>query len=276
MRVDAHHHFWRVDRTDYGWLTTDSGVLYRNYLPADLEPLLARYDIGKSVLVQAAPTLAETLYLLQLAHETTFVAGVVGWVDLEAPEAIDHIAALADDSYMVGVRPMIQDIADGDWMLRASLQPVLEFVADQQLAFDALVRPTHLATLNEFLDRYDELRVVLDHAGKPDIRGGFYDEWAGQITALADRYPNLYCKLSGLISEAGPDWTVAALKPYVERIIDAFGPHRVMWGSDWPVLNATATYDQWVAATGELLENYNAEERDWIQSETAHHVYRLP
>lgn len=276
MRVDAHQHFWRINRGDYGWLTPDQGALYRDYSPADLAPLLARYDIEETVLVQAAPTLKETLYLLDVAHHTPFVVGVVGWVDLESPEAIDHIGALTDDSYLVGVRAMIQDIADPEWMLRESLEPVLEFLIDQQLAFDVLVRPQHLPALGEFLDRYDELRVVIDHGAKPDIAGGMYADWAGQITALANRNPNLFCKLSGLINEAGPDWTVATLKPYVERIIDAFGPERVLWGSDWPVINAVATYDAWVAASGELLEGYSKPELAWMHGDTARHVYRLP
>lgn len=276
MRVDAHQHFWRINRGDYGWLTPDQGALYRDYSPADLAPLLARYEIEETVLVQAAPTLKETLYLLDVAHHTPFVVGVVGWVDLESPEAIDHIGALTDDSYLVGVRAMIQDIADPEWMLRESLEPVLEFLIDQQLAFDALVRPQHLPALGEFLDRYDELRVVIDHGAKPDIAGGMYADWAGQITALANRNPNLFCKLSGLINEAGPDWTVATLKPYVERIIDAFGPERVLWGSDWPVINAVATYDAWVAASGELLEGYSKPELAWMHGDTARHVYRLP
>ena len=192
MRVDAHQHFWRINRGDYGWLTPDQGALYRDYSPADLAPLLARYEIEETVLVQAAPTLKETLYLLDVAHHTPFVVGVVGWVDLESPEAIDHIGALTDDSYLVGVRAMIQDIADPEWMLRESLEPVLEFLIDQQLAFDALVRPQHLPALGEFLDRYDELRVVIDHGAKPDIAGGMYADWAGQITALANRNPNLF------------------------------------------------------------------------------------
>ena len=276
MRVDAHQHFWRINRGDYGWLTPDQGALYRDYSPADLAPLLARYEIEETVLVQAAPTLKETLYPLDVAHHTPFVVGVVGWVDLESPEAIDHIGALTDDSYLVGVRAMIQDIADPEWMLRESLEPVLEFLIDQQLAFDALVRPQHLPALGEFLDRYDELRVVIDHGAKPDIAGGMYADWAGQITALANRNPNLFCKLSGLINEAGPDWTVATLKPYVERIIDAFGPERVLWGSDWPVINAVATYDAWVAASGELLEGYSKPELAWMHGDTARHVYRLP
>lgn len=276
MRVDAHQHFWHIKRGDYGWLTPEQGALYRDYSPEDLAPLLARYDIEETVLVQAAPTLKETLYLLQLAHSTPFVVGVVGWVNLDSPDAIDHIGALTDDSYLVGVRAMIHDNPDPEWMLRETLQPVLEFLTDQQLAFDALVRPAHLPVLGAFLDRYEELRVVIDHGAKPDIAGGIYDEWAGQLTALANRNPNLYCKLSGLINEAGPDWTVATLKPYVERIIDAFGPQRVLWGSDWPVINAVATYDQWVAASGELLEGYSKDEVNWMHGDTARHVYRLP
>ena len=276
MRVDAHQHFWRVSRGDYGWLTPEHEALYRDFTPADLAPLLARYEIEETVLVQAAPTLKETLYLLQLAHQTPFVVGVVGWVNLESPDAIDHIGALTDDSYLVGVRAMIHDIQDPEWMLRETLQPVLDFLTDQQLAFDALVRPAHLPVLGEFLDRYEDLRVVIDHGAKPDIAGGMYDEWAGQLTALANRNPNLYCKLSGLINEAGPQWTVATLKPYVERIIDAFGPRRVLWASDWPVINAVATYDEWMAASGELLEGYSKDDLAWIHGDTARHVYRLP
>ena len=131
MRVDAHQHFWHIKRGDYGWLTPEQGALYRDYSPEDLAPLLARYDIEETVLVQAAPTLKETLYLLQLAHSTPFVVGVVGWVNLDSPDAIDHIGALTDDSYLVGVRAMIHDNPDPEWMLSETLQPVLEFLTDQ-------------------------------------------------------------------------------------------------------------------------------------------------
>ena len=171
-RVDAHQHFWRLARGDYGWLTPAKGPIYRDFGPADLTPLLARAGIDATVLVQAAPTVDETRFLLELARTTPVVAGVVGWAPLDAPDAPDVVAALAREPALKGLRPMLHDIPDVDWMLRPEVAPGLRAIAAADLTFDALVRPPHLPNLRRLLERHPDLRVVIDHGAKPEIGRG--------------------------------------------------------------------------------------------------------
>ena len=236
MEVDAHHHFWRLDRGDYGWLTPAAPTLYRDFGPADFEPLLRAAGVHRTVLVQAAPTLAETEFLLEVAREAAFVAGVVGWVDMDQPAtAILNLNRLARDGKLVGIRPMIQDIGYTTWMLGAEPGRVFERLIALNLAFDALVRPAHLPTLRQLLKRYPTLRTVVDHGGKPEIAERRFQPWADDMAALAEE-TGAYCKLSGLVTEARVTDDAEALVPYMDHLLDCFGPKRLMWGSDWPVL----------------------------------------
>ena len=197
--------------------------------------------------MQAAPTLDETRYLLEIADNTPFVLGVVGWVDFTAPSAAEDIALLAKHPKLVGLRPMIQDIDDDDWMLGPNLAPAFEAMIAQDLTFDALVLPRHLPRLGQLLGRYPELRCVIDHGAKPDIAGAKFEPWAADMAALAAQ-SGAYCKLSGLVTEAGADWTPADVAPFAAHLLDHFGPGRLVWGSDWPVLTLAASYDAWLAA----------------------------
>jgi L-fuconolactonase len=253
MRIDAHQHFWRLSRGDYGWLTPGSGPLWRDFLPADLAPLLAAAGVEATVLVQAAPTSAETAFLLELADRTPFVAAVVGWVDFEAPDAAHQIATLAARPKLKGLRPMVQDLADDAWMLRGTLAPAIGAMVAHGLAFDALVKPRHLPILLEFAARHPGLRIVIDHGGKPDIAAGVLEPWARDIRLLA-RDTGLYCKLSGLLTEAAPGAGLAQLRPFIDTLIDAFGPDRLMWGSDWPVVNLSGDYLGWAQGVREAIE----------------------
>ncbi|HEX7273601.1 MAG TPA: amidohydrolase family protein, partial [Casimicrobiaceae bacterium] len=176
--VDAHQHFWSLSRGDYGWLTPESGSIYRDFGPRDLAPLLKEAAIDRTVLVQAAPTEAETRYLLGIAAKTPYVAAVVGWVDLEAPNAPDRIAALATDPLLRGIRAMLQDLPDPRWILGAGLRPALAAAVDLGLRFDALVRPEHLRPLLTFLEANPDLAVVIDHGAKPALRAGSLSAWA--------------------------------------------------------------------------------------------------
>ena len=252
MKIDAHQHFWRLARGDYGWLTADLDPIHRDFLPHDLAPLLAQAGVESTVLVQAAPSVAETAFLLDLAARTQFVAGVVGWIDFEAPNAADQIAALARSPKLVGLRPMIQDLADDAWMLRPSLAPAIEALIAAGLTFDALVKPRHLPILSRFVDRWPGLRLVIDHGAKPDIAAGALQPWADDIRAVAGN-PATFCKLSGLVTEAGPGWAETDLSPFIDLLIDAFGPERLMWGSDWPVVNLAARYDDWLDVASRAL-----------------------
>ncbi|MGZ6022972.1 MAG: amidohydrolase family protein [Rhizomicrobium sp.] len=275
MRVDSHQHFWKLSRGDYGWLNAaDFPKIARDFLPDDLAPLLAEAKIDRTVLVQAAPTTAETAFLLELAHGSTFIGGVVGWVDFDAPDAASQIARLSADSKIVGLRPMIQDIADSDWMLRSELAIALDAMQRGDLCFDALVRPQHLPALSEFLDRHPDLPLVIDHGAKPDIVGLGHELWAMLMRHIG-RNTNALCKLSGLPFEAGPGWSAQGLRLYVDVLLENFGPSRLMWGSDWPVLNEVGDYAGWLAASETLTKQCSASEREAIFGGTAASFYGL-
>lgn len=273
-RIDAHQHFWSLNRGDYGWLTPELKDIYRDFLPDDLTPTLAAQGIKGTVLVQAAPTLAETEYMLSLADEHAFVKGVVGWVDFEQAEAPTQIANLAQHPAMVGLRPMIQDIADPDWMLRADLTPAFEALIAADLTFDALTLPPHLSNLSHLLERHPDMRVVINHGAKPLIRDGVIEPWATNMARLARDTP-AYCKLSGLVTEASTDWAITDLQPYVDHLLDNFGPDRLIWGSDWPVCTLASSYERWVETTDTLLSALTADERDAILGGNAARAYKL-
>ncbi|MEM9845823.1 MAG: amidohydrolase family protein [Pseudomonadota bacterium] len=274
MRIDAHQHFWDLTRGDYGWLTKDLVPIYRDFLPEHLAPLLQANGIEGTVLVQAAPTVAETEFMLALADKTPFVKGVVGWVDFEDPGAPGQIARLAEHDVLVGLRPMIQDIPDKDWMLRPDLTPAFEALIAANLTFDALTLPMHLPNLRELLARHESMRVVVDHGSKPLIEDGTREPWASDMVAIAAN-SSAFCKLSGLVTEARSDWTVTSLRPYVDHLLSTFGPLRLIWGSDWPVCTLASSYDRWLEATHDLLGELSEDERAAILGGNAQRAYNL-
>lgn len=272
-RIDSHQHFWRLARGDYGWLKPELSPIYRDFLPADLEPHLARCEVDSTLLVQAAPTVAETEYLLQLARQHEFIAGVVGWVDFEQPDAPEQIARLAGDERLLGLRPMIQDIPDPQWMLRPGLAAAIEAMQAHGLVFDALVLPRHLQALCEFAARYPGLQIVVDHAAKPPLRGGDLGAWKAGISQVAASSAAV-CKLSGLVTEA-VSADPALLAPVVDHVLECFGPRRLMWGSDWPVCELVCSFEQWDHASAQLLAGLTGEERQRLYSDTARETYGI-
>ncbi|RDS83752.1 amidohydrolase [Dyella monticola] len=257
--VDAHQHYWEPSRGDYGWLAQAPAALRRAFLPNDLRAQRQAAGVQYSVLVQAAPTEAETRYLFELAHEDAAVVGVVGWVDMETDDVGAHIEALVRDGngLLRGLRPMAQDIADPDWLARPSLDRAFDCIHDCGLAFDALVDMRHLPALLRRLHRHPHLNVVLDHAGKPAIADGRFDQWTSWIDELA-QHPQLHCKLSGLLTLLGEQVDEDAIEPYVADLFSHFGPERLMWGSDWPVLTTHADFAQWLRIAMKLTERYAA------------------
>ena len=273
VRIDAHQHFWSLARGDYGWLTPALTPIYRDFSPNDLAPLLSARGIDKTILVQAAPTFAETLYLLELAERAPFVAGVVGWIDFDAADATSTIAKVAaGHPLLVGLRPMLHDIADDDWLLRPNLAAVFEAMTVQGLVLDALARPQHLPRVQEICERHPNLTVVVDHIAKPLIRERRLDPWRADIAAVA-RCSNAVCKLSGIATEAAPDWIVDGIKPYVDHVFEAFGPQRLLWGSDWPVVDLAGGYVRWWDATMALLKPLDAVARGAILGGNAARIY---
>ena len=274
-RIDAHHHVWRLARGYYGWLTPDMGDIYRDYDLDDLKPHLDDAGITGTVLVQAAPTEAETEYLLGQAKASGgLVRGVVGWTDMAAKDAPQHIARLARNPLLRGIRPMIQDIADPDWMLEPALDPAYAAIVEHDLRFDALVKPVHLPRLLRLADWHPGLQFVVDHGAKPDIARGAFAAWARDITQLA-RNTACVCKVSGLVTEAAAHWKVDHLLPYVDHLLDVFGPGRLIWGSDWPVVDRAGGYEKWWQATGAMLLRLSNDDRARILGTNAVEFYKL-
>lgn len=242
--IDAHFHIWQLARGDYGWLTPAQGSIYRDVGLQDWRRAAADCGIHAGILVQAAASEAETQFLLQQAEGASDVLGVVGWVDMLAPDAAERITRLSGHARLKGLRPMLQDIPDPDWILQAALQPALAAMQSCRLTFDALVKPAHLPRIEEIARRNPGLRIVIDHAAKPDIARGPWDDWAIGLERLA-QLPEVFCKLSGLWTEAGPDSPASTLSPYAAHVLRCFGAGRTLWGSDWPVLELAAPYPAW-------------------------------
>jgi L-fuconolactonase len=275
MQIDAHQHFWRVDRGDYGWLTSaEHPGICRDFGPDDLAPLMAAAGVERSVLVQAAPTVAETAFLLGIARETTFVAGVVGWADFEAAGAAGAIMTAAEDDKLLGLRPMLQDLPDDAWIARPELTPAFDAIEAAGLRLDALVKPRHLPHLARLLSDRPDLKTVIDHGAKPEIATGEMDDWADAMRAIA-RDTGAVCKLSGLVTEAGAGWTVRRLQPFVDVLLETFGPARLMWGSDWPVVNEAGGYAVWRGAAEALTRQLSEAERAQIFGGTAARFYGI-
>lgn len=276
MRVDAHQHYWIVNRGDYGWLTPEAGVLYRDYTPADLVPQLAANGIEKSVVVQAAPTLAETQFLLTLCEQETTLAGVVGWLDLEAPDFAVQLERLRANPYFVGIRPMLQDMEDEKYILRPQVLRSLERLADEQFPIDLLVRSQHLPHVIEMLKLVPGIKAVVDHLAKPDIAKGQFEPWRTQMSEIAS-FRNVYCKLSGMVTEAKHRaWTIDDFIPYVHHVIATFGSDRVMYGSDWPVCLLSASYDDVVSVLEKSLPTtFTQKERNKLFGANAIAFYNI-
>ncbi|CAG9230869.1 L-fuconolactone hydrolase [Paraburkholderia sabiae] len=276
MQIDAHQHYWNPERGDYGWLTPELAPLYRTFGPDDLAPLRERAGVSRTVVVQAAPTVDETRYLLDLASNEDSIAGIVGWVPMLDPDAPTLIAELAQKPKFKGIRPMLQDLPDDDWIANPALKPAVDALIAHDLAFDALIFTRHVDALDTFIERFRQLRIVIDHGAKPPIRDGSagWHAWAEGITRLA-KHPHVHCKISGLATEAAQGWTEATLRPYVDHLLAAFGPKRLMWGSDWPVLNLNGDYLLWHSIATLLLSSLADGERDAIFGDNAAAFYRL-
>jgi L-fuconolactonase len=275
MRIDAHQHFWRPGRGDYGWLTPAAHpAICRDFGPEDLAPLLREAGIDKTVLVQAAPSEAETEFLLEIARTTPFVAGVVGWADLAAADAPARIHAIAEDPKLLGLRPMLQDLDDDAWILRPELAPALDAMEALGLTFDALVKPRHLPHLARFIEARPQLAIVIDHGAKPDVASGELATWARDIRAIASNSA-VCCKLSGLPNEAAPGWRTADLRPCANVLLEAFGADRLMWASNWPVADEAGGYAAWHAAATELVTGCSPKDRGLIFGGTAAAFYGI-
>lgn len=253
MRIDGHQHFWKVSRGDYPWMNPSDPILYRDYMPGDIAPLLAKHGIDRTILVQAAPTVAETDFLLDLAHRNQFVAGVVGWLPLHGRDFPEQFERYRQKEKFVGIRPMLQDLPDDEYILKPLVLDSLNLIADHDFPFEFLTYTRHLPYVLKVLDKIPNLRGVIDHISKPEIRAQKMEPWKSLIHEVAQN-SNIYCKLSGMITEADHQhWKPEHLRPYVQHVIDCFGFERVMFGSDWPVCLLAGTYDQVIDGLGTIL-----------------------
>lgn len=246
--IDAHQHFWRIARGDYGWMDESVAAIRHDHLPDDLRPLARKGGIDGTVLVQAAPTVEETLFLLDLADRDPLIRGVVGWVDLERD--VDAQLRRIAHPALRGLRPMLQDIAQTDWVLRDNVVAGLRKVAAHGLRMDALITPRHLPVIDRLARMIPELPIVVDHCAKPTFP--LSDAWKSGIAVLG-AHPQIFCKLSGLANEYGAGWSADALRPVADHILGAFGANRVMWGSDWPVLDLAGSYADWLTVAQQLV-----------------------
>lgn len=251
MRIDAHQHYWKLDRGDYDWLTPESKVLYRDFLPEQLSEHLKANGIDKTIVVQAATTVAETEFMLQLAEQSGTIAGVVGWLDLEDASYREHYARLKQNRYFKGIRIMLQDI-DMEFAFRPAVLEALRFFEQEQFPVDLLIKTHQLEETLKLLELLPKLHAVIDHIAKPVISAQQTEPWKTYMAQIASEHPNVYCKLSGMVTEADHEhWQEEHFVPYVRHVAEHFGPQRVMYGSDWPVCLLAAEYSD----VYKLLEN---------------------
>jgi L-fuconolactonase len=278
--IDAHHHLWKLSRADYGWIggghNAAVALIERDYLVEDFRPLAAANGITGSIAVQAAQTVAETRWLLEQARGSGgLIKGVVGWIDMAAPDAPDVLHALAQDPLLRGIRPMLQEIADVEWVLQPKLEPALRAVMERDLSLDLLVRPPHLKAALALLTRHPRLRAIIDHGAKPDIANRSWQPWADDMRRIG-RETSAYCKLSGLVTEARNGWEPDDLRRHVGHLIECFGAERLVWGSDWPVMLLNASYHGWLAAARKFIISQSATDQMAIMNDNAMRFYRLP
>jgi L-fuconolactonase len=275
MRIDSHQHFWTLGQYPHAWITEALGALRRDFTPQDLKPLLDRHRLDACVLVQTFSSLDETRFFLHLAHEYPWIAGVVGWVDLADPALGDTLDELRADPKLVGIRHVVHDEPDVNWLARPEVRRGLDKLARRRFPYDLLVRPVHLSVSLAVARRHPELPLAVDHIAKPRIAARGWDDWADGLAALA-RCPNVWCKLSGMITEADwARWRPADLKPYIDHVLTVFGPQRVMFGSDWPVCLLAGSYDRVVEAAQTNTAHLTAAEQAAVWGENAARFYRL-
>jgi L-fuconolactonase len=253
MRIDSHQHYWKVSRGDYHWMSPAIRILHRDDLPPDLLPSLVLHNIQKTIVVQAAQTVAETDLLLDLAAANHSIAGVIGWLDMEDPSFMRKSEQYQENPRFIGLCPMRQDLSDDRWITRPQVLVSLKLLAESNFPFEFLTFPRHLPFVLETLEAVPGLRVVIDHISKPENRAKKFEPWCRWISRLAE-HRNLYCRLSGMITETDHrHWSVDDLRPYVEHIVVCFGWDRLMFGSDWPVCLLAGSYDQVVGVLQQFL-----------------------
>lgn len=274
-RIDAHQHFWQYDPVEYGWINDAMASLRRDFLPSDLKPLLDEWGFGGCVAVQARQTLDETRWLLDLASQNAFIRGVVGWVDLRSAQLGEQLREFTLNPKLVGVRHVVQDEPDDAFMLRADFRGGIAQLADFNLAYDILIYPRQLKAALKLAAEFPQQRFVLDHIAKPLIAQGALEPWNTEIRALG-QLSNVWCKVSGMVTEARwKEWRPLDFHPYLDVVFEAFGPGRIMIGSDWPVCTVAAGYGSTMRIVTDYIAQFSREQQDAVLGENCAEFYRL-
>jgi L-fuconolactonase len=276
MTIDAHHHLWKYSAAEYSWITPEMQVIRRDFLPADLEPLMHHFGIEGTVAVQARGTLEETTWLLGLADKHPLIRGVVGWVPLTQGAAVKgSLESFAKNRKLRAIRHVIQDESDPRYILRKDFNEGVSALREFGLRYDILIFERHLPAAIEFVDRHPNQTFILDHIAKPRIKDKILSPWDRNMRELAKRQ-NVYCKLSGMVTEADPKrWTPELLQPYIDVVLAAFGPRRLMYGSDWPVMLLATDYARWYVTVNNAIAKLSKGEQARIMGGTATEAYGL-
>jgi L-fuconolactonase len=275
MRIDAHQHFWRYNSDEFDWIDDSMSVLRRDFMPGDLKPELERARFRGSVAVQARQSLEETRWLLELASSSLQILGVVGWVDLRSPDVRTQLQEFAGNPKLVGVRHVVQGEPDDRFMLRPDFQRGIAMLEEFDLAYDILIYPKHLPVAAEFVQHFPRQRFVLDHLAKPFIKAGKVQPWDSGMRELA-RFPNAFCKLSGMVTEADwQNWKLEHMKPYLDIALDCFGPERLMIGSDWPVCTVAAPYARTINVVLDYFAKHSSDVQEAVFGGNAQRFWKL-
>lgn len=271
MRIDAHQHYWQLENEWTNWPTNDLKAIYKDFLPENLEPHLNKHQIDQTIVVQAAPKEEETKFLLKLAEDHESIAGVVGWLDLADSSFPERFTKYKQHPKFVGIRPMLQDLADDRWILRPDVKSNLKILIEHDFPIDLLIYPKHFPHIVELLTEFPTLRAVIDHCAKPNIKEQEWNVWAEGIAKVAE-YPSIMCKISGLITEADHQaWKPTEIQPYIEHVCQVFGSKRVMFGSDWPVCQLAGTYDEVI----KIVEGTFSQDQALVFGENAREFYKI-
>ena len=275
MKIDAHQHFWNYNSSTHDWIGDDMASIRRDFLPADLAPVLRENDIDGCIAVQADQTEAETEFLLQLADEHSFIKGVVGWVDLQAPEMVSRLEQWCANPRFKGLRHILQGEQQRDLMLKPAFLNGIGRLAALGLTYDILIFPDQLQFIPEFVSKFPDLNFVIDHIAKPNIKHGHIDAWKKELELVA-LYDNVSCKISGMVTEADLKlWKPADFTPYLDVVVDAFGMNRVMYGSDWPVCLVAGDYTRVLDLVKSYFSAFTAHEQKLFFGQNASRFYGL-
>ncbi len=276
--IDCHFHIWDIKQNYYTWLNKDLKELYKTFSLKDYQDTIKKENISKAIVVQAADNIKESLTLLEKAKKSSVLLGVIAWIDFSSPRALEDIAYLNTYNKLLGFRPMLQDIEDENWILNDKFDAIFKKLIEENLVFEALVKEKHLENIIYLAQKYPSLKIVINHCAKPKIKNNInaseFKNWA-LLIKKASKEKNIFCKISGLVTECEEDYSYKVLKPYLEHAKECFGSQRLLWGSDWPVVHLKCSYLQWTSITSIFFNTLRLEEKEDIQEKNVYRIYTI-